>query len=101
MSSDLTMDISALRNMIVKFFSGDFDHKTFGLFKLTSMFAFVKDDRGGKRPVVAGGSLGKSTGKAMAINITFYGRKLVEGCNIGCAPGWGKHGGINGTGRSV
>ena len=31
------------------------------------MFAFIKDDRGGKRPIVAGDSLRKIAGKAMAI----------------------------------
>jgi hypothetical protein len=31
------------------------------------MFAFIKDDRGGKLPIVAGDSLRKIAGKAMAI----------------------------------
>ena len=49
MSSDPTTDISAFNNIITKFCTGDFDPDTTGLFKLARMFAFVKDERGGKR----------------------------------------------------
>ena len=56
------------------------------------MFAFVKDERGGKRPVVAGDSLRKTAGKAMAIEYRLpwkessgrlqYGLNTPDGVNM-------------------
>ena len=67
MSSHPTTDISAFKNIITKFCAGDFDPDTIGLFKLAWMFAFIKDERGAKRPVVAEDALRKTAGKATPI----------------------------------
>ena len=67
MTTDTSTDISAFKDILLKFCTGGFREDTIGLFRLTWMFAFLKKPQGDKRPVVAGEVLRKAAGKAMTI----------------------------------
>ena len=62
------MDLSDFKKIIMKFCTGGFRQDTIHLFRLAWMFAFLKNDRGDKRPVAAGEVLMKVAGKAIAID---------------------------------
>ena len=47
-------DISAFQDILIKFCTGNFREDTIGLFRLAWMFAFIKNNHGDKRPMVAG-----------------------------------------------
>ena len=68
MTSDPSTDLSAFKEIIIKFCTGGFRQDTIHLFRLAWMFAFLKNDRGDKRPVAAGEVLRKVAGKAIAID---------------------------------
>ena len=67
MSSDSSTDIAAFKEILIKFCTSGFRSDTIHLFKLTWMFAFVKNQAGDKCPMAAGEVLRKAAGKAMAI----------------------------------
>ena len=54
MTTNPSTDISVFKEILVKFCTGNFREDTIGLFRLAWMFAFIKNDHGDKRPVVAG-----------------------------------------------
>ena len=68
MSSDPVTDISAFKQILVKFCSGGFRQDTIHLFRLAWLLAFIKNDSGDVRPVAAGEVLRKVAGKALAID---------------------------------
>ena len=92
LSNDPSSDISAVKDALVKFCSGNFHPDTIHLFKLAWMFAFLKNEAGDKRPVVAGDTLRKTAGKAMAIDLRIqwkesagphqYGLNTADGVNM-------------------
>ena len=68
MTSDPSTDLSAFKEILIKFCTGGFRPDTIHLFRLAWMFAFLKNERGDKRPVAAGEVLRKVAGKAIAID---------------------------------
>ena len=82
MTSDPATDISAFKQILVKFCSGGFRQDTIHLFRLAWLFAFIKNDRGDVRPVAAGEMLRKAAGKALAMTIRCLGRNLVGDSNM-------------------
>ena len=69
LSMDPSSDLSAVKDILKKFCTGAFHPDTIHLFRLAWMFAFIKNGRGDKRPGVAGETLQKTAGKAMAIDL--------------------------------
>ena len=67
MTTDPSTDVSAFKDILLKFCTGGFREDTIGLFRFAWMFAFLKNPQGDKRPVLAGEVLRKAAGKAMAI----------------------------------
>ena len=99
-TTDSSTDISAFKDILIKFCTGGFREDTIGLFRLAWMFALLKNPKGDKRPVVAGEVLRKAAGKAMAIEFRLpwkeAGGKFQYGLNTPDAR-WGKYGSPHGA----
>ena len=67
MTFDLSTNIPAFKEILIKFCTAGFRHDTIHLFRLVWMFTFIKNECGNKIPVVVGEVLRKATGKAMSI----------------------------------
>ena len=68
LKNGMTTDVSAFKDILIKFCTGNFRVDTIHLFRFAWLFAFIKNDRGGKRPVGAGEVLRKVAGKAIVID---------------------------------
>ena len=78
LTTDPSTDISAFKDILIKFCTGGFREDTIGLFRLAWMFAFLKNPKGDKKTVVAGEVLQKAAGKGS----DYLGRRLVANSNM-------------------
>ena len=62
LTTDPSTDMSAFKDILVKFCTGGFQDDTIHLFRLVWLFAFIKNNRGDVRPVAAGEVLRKADG---------------------------------------